>query len=220
VTTDVAVTDDVVLLTIRDDRLSVLLVQRAGEPFRGAWALPGGFVELDEDVDDAAARELAEETGIDAARGHLEQLRTYGAPDRDPRMRVVSVAYVGFLPDLPQPEAASDAAASRWWVVEDLEGDDGPALAFDHARIVADGVERARAKLEYTSLAGSFLDEPFTMTDLRRVYEAVWGLRLDGPRFRRQVLSTVGFVDPVGGDRYRCGGASVLHPALLRPGTD
>ena len=219
----VAVTVDIVLLTIRNGRLSVLLVERGGYPYRGEWALPGGFVERDEDADAAAVRELAEETGLSDFPGHLEQLRTYTDPDRDPRMRVVSIAYVGFIPDLPRPSAGSDATSARWWAVEDC-GD----LAFDHARIVADGVERARAKLEYTSLAASFLEEPFTLSELRRVYEAVWDVELHVGNFRRKVLSTDGFVtaagrksQPVTGGRpaelYRRGPAVTLHPAMLRP---
>jgi 8-oxo-dGTP diphosphatase len=216
----VAVTVDVVLLTIREGRLSVLLVERDGFPYRGSWAVPGGFIEPDEDADVAARRELAEETGLTASAGHLEQLRTYTAPDRDPRTRVVSVAYVGFLPDLPAPSAGSDASSARWWAVDDLAGG-GVGLAFDHDRIVADAVERARAKLEYTSLAASFLEEPFTLADLRRVYEAVWGVALDVGDFRRNVLSTLGFVAPAGEEAgtYRRGPAVTLHPAMLRPGS-
>jgi 8-oxo-dGTP diphosphatase len=224
----VAVTVDVVLLTIRNGRLSVLLVERGGFPYKGAWALPGGFVDAQEDADAAAARELAEETGLRSFPGHLEQLRTYSDPDRDPRLRVVSVAYVGFMPDLPSPTAGSDAASARWWEVDDLPEID---LAFDHERIVADGVERARAKLEYTSLAASFLEEPFTLSELRRVYEAVWGVELHVGNFRRKVLSTMGFVEPVGekaqpasggrpAELYRRGPAATLHPAMLRPGTE
>lgn len=221
----VAVTVDVAVLTVRHGRLCVLLVQRAGHPFRGRWALPGGFVDAGEDLDDAARRELAEETG--AAGGvHLEQLRSYGAPGRDPRMRVVSVAYVAFVPDAPAPQAGSDAAAARFWPVEDLGTDDGPSLAFDHDRIVADAVERARAKLEYTTLAARFVDDPFTISDLRRVYETVWGAPLEANNFRRKVLATDGFVVETGETvslgrgrpavLYRRGPASVLHPAMLR----
>jgi 8-oxo-dGTP diphosphatase len=227
----VAVTVDIVLLTIRHGRLSVLLVERGGFPYRGAWAVPGGFIEPDEDADAAALRELAEETGLETFPGHLEQLRTYTAPDRDPRLRVVSVAYLGFMPDLPAPSAGSDATSARWWAVDDL-ADVGVALAFDHDRIGADGVERARSKLEYTSLAASFLEEPFTLADLRRVYEAVWGVDLHVGNFRRKVLSTLGFVEPVGekaqpatgggrpAELYRRGPAVTLHPAMLRPGPD
>jgi 8-oxo-dGTP diphosphatase len=233
----VAVTVDVVLLTVRAGRLSVLLVQRDGHPYRGHWALPGGFVEPDDDLDDAARRELAEETGVLVAGGghglgHVEQLRSYGAPDRDPRMRVVSVAYVGFTAhNESQLIAGSDAADARFWAVDDLAiegigGDDGVPLAFDHAHIVADGVERARAKLEYTTLATAFLDEPFTLGELRRVYEAVWGQALHEGNFRRKVLSTPGFVEPTGTTAptdgrpaalYRRGRATQLHPPILRP---
>ncbi|GIU88650.1 MAG: NUDIX hydrolase [Acidimicrobiia bacterium] len=232
----IAVTVDVVLLTVRHGRLSVLLVRRGAHPFRGCWALPGGFVEPDEDLEDAARRELAEETGVRlasgeevAALGHLEQLRTYGTPGRDPRMRVVSVAYVGFTAHV-EVAAASDAADARYWAVDDLAiggigTDDGVPLAFDHARIVADGVERARAKLEYTTLATAFCDERFTLGDLRRVYEAVWGEPLHEGNFRRKVLSTPGFVEPTGETAptdgrpaalYRRGSATRLHPPILR----
>ena len=226
-----AIVVDVVLLTIRAGRLSLLLVERAGHPYKGAWALPGGFVEPDEDTDRAASRKLADETGLATFPGHLEQLRTYSSPGRDPRMRVVSVAYVGFMPDLPAPAPGSDAASARWWPLDELEAEDGPGLAFDHATIVADGVERARAKLEYTPLAASFTTEPFTLVDLRRVYEAVWGVELHVGNFRRKVLSTSGFVERLGvasppegtrgrpAARYRRGDATILHPAMLRPGT-
>jgi 8-oxo-dGTP diphosphatase len=224
----VAVTVDVVLLTIRNGRLSVLLVERGGHPFKGAWALPGGFIDPQEDADTAARRELAEETGLEHPPGHLEQLRTYAAPDRDPRMRVISVAYVGFLPDLPAPAAGSDAAQARWWAVDDLHSEEAPRLAFDHELILRDGIERARSKLEYTSLAASFIEEPFTLSDLRRVYEAVWQVELHVGNFRRKVLSTPGFVEPLGekvqtdgggrpAELYRRGPAQTLHPAMLRP---
>jgi 8-oxo-dGTP diphosphatase len=233
---NLAVTVDIVLLTVRAGRLAVLLVQRKHHPYRDQWALPGGFVEPREGLDDAARRELKEETGMrvrsgeDAVElGHLEQLRTYGEPDRDPRMRVVSVAYVGFTAQ-GEAVAGSDAADARFWAVDDLaiEGigsDAGAPLAFDHASIVADGVERARAKLEYTTLATAFLDEPFTLGELRRVYEAVWGEALHEGNFRRKVLSTPGFVEPTGATArtdgrpaalYRRGGALRLHPPILR----
>ncbi|ONH56912.1 NUDIX hydrolase [Frankia sp. CcI49] len=222
----VAVSVDVVLLTLRSGRLCVLVSQRATEPFCGSWALPGGFVAADEDLDSSARRQLAEETGV-TTTGHLEQLRTYGCPHRDPRTRVVSVAYLALLPNLPQPTTGRDGQHARWWPVEDLGSADGPTLAFDHPQIVADGVERARGKLEYTPLAAAFCEEPFTLADLRRVYEAAWGVVLDPPNFRRKVLSTPGFVvavgqrsSPRGGGRpaelYRLGSATALHPPLLR----
>lgn len=221
-----AVTVDIVVLTIRQGQLSVLLVRRGGHPFLGDWALPGGFVGPGEDLDDAARRELSEEAGLAAAPWHLEQLKTYGTPGRDPRMRVVSVAYLGLMPDLPRPLAGTDASDARFWPVADLWDEDGPSLAFDHDRIVADAVDRARAKLEYTSLATGFVEEPFTIADLRRVYEAVWSVSLHPANFRRKVLWTPGFVAATGEDRstgrgkaelYRRGEVTSLHPPILRP---
>lgn len=226
----IAVTVDVALLTVRQGRLCVLLVERGTEPFAGSWALPGGFLEEDEDADTAARRELSEETGIGIEPWHIEQVRTYTAPDRDPRTRVVTIAYVAFIPNVPAPRAGSDAAGARFWPVEDvLEGgdEDGPSLAFDHVQILTDAVERARAKLEYTTLATAFTDEPFTIGDLRRVYEAVWGATLHPGNFTRKVLSTPGFVEPTGHHAsrgpgrpallYRAGEATVLNPPITRP---
>jgi 8-oxo-dGTP diphosphatase len=225
----VAVTVDVAILTVQDDQFAVLLVQRGDHPFKGSWALPGGFIREGEDLDAAAARELTEETGLHVRRRdiHLEQLRTYGAPDRDPRMRVVSTAYLALIPDLPLPRAGGDAAAARFWPLSELAGSAGRQVAFDHAQIINDAVERARAKLEYTSLATSFVDEQFTLSDLRRVYEVVWDVELDPANFRRKVLTTPGFVEPAGrrtvpagggrpAELYRSGGAIELHPPLTR----
>jgi 8-oxo-dGTP diphosphatase len=216
-----AVAVDLAIFTIRHDALSVLLVERGDDPYAGSWALPGGFVEPDEDAETAAWRELGEETGVEKFAGHLEQLQTYSAPDRDPRMRVVSVAHVAFAPDLPEPEAGSDAARARWWPVNDVLDDDHVSLAFDHATILTDARERVRAKLEYTTLATEFVAEPFTLPELRRVYAAVWGTPPDLGTFRRKVLGTEGFVVPAQGDAgqatlYRRGPAAVIQPPLLR----
>ena len=220
-------TADIVVLTIRDDRLHVLLIERRNPPFQGAWALPGGFVSVGESVDQTALRELAEETGIEDEALHLEQVRTYSEPDRDPRSRVVTVAYLGIAPDLPEPRADTDAAKAEWMVVEDVL-DGGTPLAFDHRQIAGDAIERARAKLEYTSLATAFCTDPFTIADLRKVYEAVWGVRLDPGNFSRKVTRTEGFVIPTGELRtgetgrppalYQRGEAVTLYPPMLRSG--
>jgi 8-oxo-dGTP diphosphatase len=230
-----AVTVDLAVFTIRAGLLAVLLVQRRDHPYRGFWALPGGFVRENESAGDAALRELAEETGVTTFTGHLEQLRTYSDPGRDPRMRVVSVAHVALAPGLPDPRPGGDAIAARWWPAEDLGLEDGapdaPPLGFDHAQIVADALERVRSKLEYTTLAVSFVEEPFTLADLRRVYAAVWGKAPDLGNFRRKVLGTPGFVteaqrspDAAAGSAggrppllYRRGDAVILHPPMLRP---
>ncbi|MCW7943069.1 NUDIX hydrolase [Streptomyces hygroscopicus] len=223
-----AVTVDLAVLTICRGALHVLLVERGQEPYAGRWALPGGFVRPEESAEDAARRELAEETGLADVSGlHLEQVRTYSDPDRDPRMRVVSVAFAALLPDPPQPHGGGDAAQARWVSYESA----GP-LAFDHDRILADAHDRVGAKLEYTCLATSFCPPEFTLGELQQVYETVWGTALDRPNFRRKVLATPGFVAQVpdaarltGGRGkpaalYRAGGATVLRPPLLRPTTE
>ena len=187
-----AVTVDVAVFTIRDDTLQVLLIERGQEPFLGAWALPGGFVKIDEDLDQASARELAEETGLRAGPSHLEQLGSYGTPDRDPRMRVVSVAYWAIYADLPVLRGGGDAAAAALTPVEKIERG-RVRLAFDHERIVRDAVERTRSKLEYTALAAKFCPPEFTIGQLRRVYEAVWNTRLDPGNFQRNVQESGAF---------------------------
>lgn len=220
-----AVTVDLVVLTLRERRLYALLVERGVEPFAGRLALPGGFVRFDEDLEAAAFRELHEETGFgpELVRG-IEQLRTYGRPGRDPRPeRVVSVAWVLLGADFPEPVAASDAAAASWVALADPATE---RLAFDHAQILADGVERARSKLEYTSLATAFLPEEFTVSELRGVYEAIWGEPLDPANFQRKVTGTPGFLTPAKGrfssgrgrpaQLFRRGPTHELHPPMRR----
>jgi 8-oxo-dGTP diphosphatase len=218
-----AVTADLVVLTLRSGRLHVLLVRRGGRPYAGKLALPGGFTQVDEDIEEAAYRELAEECGVGRGAITLEQLRTYGTPGRDPRMRVVSVAWLAIGPDLPEPRAGSDAAEAGWFDVEAALADD---LAFDHPSILRDGVERARAKLEYTALAAALLPEEFTVGELREVYEAVWGRQIDPRNFHRKVTGAEGFLHDTGRRTTRGGGrparlfradaATPLHPPILR----
>jgi 8-oxo-dGTP diphosphatase len=220
-----AVTVDLVLLTIKNGELCALLVRRAIAPFKGQWALPGGFVQPGEDLDRAAARELAEETGLADLPVHLEQLRSYGDPRRDPRMRVVTVAYLALGPDLPEPVAGSDAADAQWRPARAALR--GGRLAFDHARILADGLERACGKLEYTPLATAFAGAEFTVGELREVYETVWDVELDPRNFHRKVTGADGFLVATGrtttrnGGRpamlYRRGPADMLMPPMLRP---
>ena len=220
------VTVGMVLLTVREGVFSVLLAERATHPYRGRLALPGGFVRPDEDLEAAAVRLLERETGVSASAAHVEQLGAFGAPERDPRMRVVSVAYLVFAPDLPAPVPGARTRSVGWVPVAQY---DGAALAFDHARVLEVGVERARAKLEYTPLAAAFVGDLFTVANLRQVYEAVWGGLLDPRNFHRKVTGTPGFLVPVGrpapvgpeGGRpaalFRRGDATVLRPAMLRP---
>jgi 8-oxo-dGTP diphosphatase len=225
----VAVTVDLVVLTIRDGQLAVLTVRRGEPPFAGQLALPGGFIRPDETLSQAAARELAEETGLATRSVHLEQLASYGDPGRDPRLRVVTVAYLALAPRLPRPRAGSDAAEASWAPADALlAGPPGP-LAFDHQRILADGVERARSKLEYTPLATAFCPPEFTVAELRRVYEIAWGTTLDPRNFHRKATGTPGFLVPTGdstaGDRgrpaqlFRTGPAALLYPPMLRAST-
>lgn len=212
----IPVSVDLVVLTVRCSALSALVWRRDNPPFLRRWSLPGGFIQLDEDLPDAARRILSERAGMPTPI-HLEQLQTYGYPDRDPRQRVLSVAYLGLAPDLP----ASEKAHMAWVPVAELT-----AMAFDHRRIMLDGIERARAKLEYTSLGAAFCPPEFTVADLRRVYEIVWGRSLDPRNFHRKVTKAEGFLLETGatttrdGGRpaklYRRGPAELLHPPMLR----
>ena len=241
-----AVTVDMVVLTLRElvpvrtaahqpaapqpswkprHALCALLVRRGLEPLAGKLALPGGFTHEDEDLEPAAYRELREEVGFDRADVVLEQLKTYGAPQRDPRMRVVTVAWLGLGANLPEPTAGSDAAAASWVSVRNALRRPGQ-LAFDHAQILRDGLDRARAKLEYSTLATLFCPQPFTVAELREVYEAVWGVELDPGNVHRKVTGAQGFLTETGertkraGGRpamlYRAGPAEQLHPPILR----
>ena len=165
-----AVTVDIILFTFHDNQLRVLLVRRKQPPFAGKWALPGGFVQIDEELEEAARRELREETHVDDI--YLEQLYTFGEPDRDPRGRVITVAYFALLSiDQAQSQeiqGASDADEAAWWNVYEL-----PALAFDHDRVISYGLQRLRWKLEWTALGFLLLPAEFTLSELQKVYETV-----------------------------------------------
>ncbi|MFC9249812.1 NUDIX hydrolase [Amycolatopsis thailandensis] len=220
----VTLTADLIILTIREGVLCVLLVERENEPFRGRLALPGGFLRGDEALEETAARELGEETGLDAGELTLHQVGVYSAPGRDPRRpRVVTCAYLAVAPDLPIPVAGTDARAARWLPVAEVGAGQ---LAFDHERILGDGVDLARTLLQFSTVATAFCGPEFTIAELREVYEAVWGVVLDKPNFHRKVTDADGFVVPTGGKRpsvngrpsalYRAGGAAELAPPMMR----
>ncbi|CAL9564958.1 NUDIX hydrolase [Streptomyces sp. enrichment culture] len=223
----VLLTVDLVILTLRQSRLHILLVERGEDPFRGMHALPGGFLNhAGEEILDAAHRELNEETALASNWVHLEQLAVYGDSGRDPRGRVVSVAHLAIAPGLPDPVAGTDATDAAWVPAEAVLAGE-VELAFDHRRIATDGIEHARTKLEFSSLATAFCGEEFTIAELQQVYEAVWGTALDTRNFYRKVQAAKGFIIPVGTDRrstggrparlYKAGPKTVLFPPLTRP---
>src|SRR6476469_10567484 len=206
-----AVTVDVVILTMSEGLLHVLLVRRGEEPFEGKWAIPGGFKRPAETLDEAAKRELAEETGVDAA-SLLAQFGAYGDPERDPRMNVVTIGYLAVLRDVGAVAGGSDAAAAALIPVSDvLKGK--VDLAFDHVHIVRDAIDRVRSELELTGIAAAFVGPTFTLAELRAVYEAVWGVQLDAANFRRSIVAEDGWVIPTG--RRAQPGASGGKPAEL-----
>jgi 8-oxo-dGTP diphosphatase len=191
-----AVTVDIVVLTIVDGQLYVLLVQRGVPPFEGMWAIPGGFKRPEESLDDAAQRELLEETGVDGAK-LLRQFGAYGDPERDPRMNVVTIAYLAVLREVQGVAAGTDAAGAELVPVSKVVNG-RIDLAFDHRRILRDAVERVRTDLGLTGIATAFVGPTFTLAELRAVYEEVWGIELDPANFRRSVLAEDGWVIPTG----------------------
>jgi 8-oxo-dGTP diphosphatase len=205
-----AVTVDVVVLTIADGVLQALLVRRGVPPFEGMWAIPGGFKRPTETLDEAAIRELREETAVGART--LRQFGAYGDPGRDPRMNVVTIAYFAVLRDVRDVAGGTDAAAAALVPVADVLSEK-LELAFDHARIVCDAVERVRTDLELTGIATAFLGRTFTLAELRGVYEAVWNVRLDAANFRRSVIAEEGWVIPTG--RRASPGSGGGRPAEL-----
>ncbi|WP_434452089.1 NUDIX hydrolase [Lentzea sp. E54] len=219
-------TVDLVVLTVRDDQLKVLLVVRGNPPFRGHLALPGGFLRAGEALEHTAGLELQEETGLDATQLPLRQLKTYSDPDRDPRGRVITTAFLAVAPNLPVPISGGDAHRADWVEVEDTLFD---RLAFDHGTILRDAIEAVRRELECTNLATAFLSPSFTLPELRRVFEIVWGVSLNATNFRRKIVENYKTVIvPVGETRrtfkggrpallYRWAGSDVLSPPMTRP---
>jgi len=179
-----SVTVDLVVFTLLQGTLHVLLIKRRSWPFAGMWALPGGFVRIEEPLEEAARRELREETGVEDDV-YLEQLYTFGDPGRDPRTRVITVAYLALVPaGRYRLHATTDAELADWFPAYEP-----PRLAFDHQQILDYAIVRLRYKLEYTALAFELLPEEFTLTELQEVYEHVLNEELDKRNFRRKVLS-------------------------------
>lgn len=228
-----AVTVDNVILTMVEGRLHVLLVRRKEDPYSGCWALPGGFKRPDESLDQAAARELEEETGI-AAPARLMQLGAYGDPGRDPRTNVVTVAYLAVTPEIGHVNAGSDAADARVWPVAEVLG--SLELAFDHSMILADAIERAAVQLEQTDLAIAFMGPTFSLSELQSLYEELWSTEFDDANFQRSIRAPSGnsdatraYIQPTGlhgvsspkGGRppelYHPGPAWIDGPPIRRP---
>ncbi|OON29425.1 hypothetical protein BSA16_21570 [Micromonospora sp. Rc5] len=225
------VTADLVVLTIREHTLQVALVERAKAPFAGMLALPGGFVRPGEDLETTARRELREETGLDSGTFPLRQLKTYSAPERDPRGRVITTVFLAIAPNLPQTQTPSevknnDVRRATWVTIDDRLM---RQLAFDHRQILEDARHAARNLLEHTPIATDFCGPQFTITELRTVYEIIWGTPLDARNFHRKALHTSGFIEPTGQNQtsggrparlYRVGPAKRIHPPLVPPCVD
>lgn len=204
-----SVTVDIVIFTLLDADLKVLLVRRAEHPFKGKWALPGGFVRVGdakndqgEDLDDAASRELAEETGLPRGAAYLEQLAAFGKAGRDPRMRVISVAYFALVrPTLaPLVRAGGDVSQARWFRVRDLAPGE---LAFDHGAMIEAALARVRARLDDSAIAFELVPETFSIAELRAVHEALKGAPQDAGNFRKRFLRMIedGVIEPAPGKR-------------------
>jgi len=178
-----AVTVDIIIFTIKEDKLKALLIKRKLEPFKDMWAIPGGFVKLDESLENAAKRELMEETGVKEV--YLEQLYTFGEPNRDPRERVITVAYFALVnSDNIKLKPTTDVSDAKWFSISEI-----PRLAFDHAEVLDYALKRLRWKFEYTSIAFSLLAEKFTLPELQKTYEIVFNRNFDKRNFRKKIFS-------------------------------
>ncbi len=178
-----AVTTDIIVFTVQDDVLKVLLIQRLAPPHEGSWALPGGFVEIEESLDACALRELREETGLEGI--YLEQLYTFGEPERDPRERVISIAYFALVPsDKLVLQPGSDASAVAWHAISAL-----PELAFDHGKIINIACQRLTDKMEYSTIGLMFMSSEFTLSQVQSLYEVISGKLRDKRNFRKWLLS-------------------------------
>jgi len=185
-----SVTADIIIFTIKRSELKVLLIKRKAWPFKNLWAIPGGFVGINEPLDEAAERELMEETGLKDV--YLEQLYTFGEPKRDPRTRVITVAYYALISsDNMRLKATTDASDVRWFSIDEI-----PKLAFDHNQILDYALQRIRNKIEYTDIAFQLLPEKFTLTELQGVYEVILGKKLDKRNFRKKVKE-IGIIMPL-----------------------
>lgn len=199
-----ALTTDCVVFGFDGSALSLLLVNRGIEPYKGKWALPGGFVRMDETVEEGALRELREETGVDDI--YVEQLQAFSSIDRDPRERVVTVAFLAFVrQDDYNVIAGDDAAQAQWFPVEDL-----PELAFDHSEIIRVALEKLRWKITYEPLAFRLLNDTFTMTQVQTIYEAVLGQTFDRRNFHKKMTS-LGYIVPTGQTERSSGRPAALY---------
>jgi len=178
-----SVTTDLVIFTIKDNSLKVLLVKRDVEPFKDKWALPGGFVRMDESLEDSAKRELFEETGVKNV--YLEQLYSFGNPKRDPRGRVITISYFALInSENVNLKASTDVSEARWFSVSKI-----PSIAFDHKEILEYAIKRLKWKFEYTTLAFSLLPKKFSFGELQKIYEVVFERKIDKRNFRKKILS-------------------------------
>ena len=184
--------DAIVFGYSKNDGVSVLLIQRKYEPFKNEWAIPGGFVQPEESLEEAVRRELSEETGIEV--NYLEQLYTFGAPHRDPRQRIIAIAYFGLVKTSQYQElkASTDAENAKWFSIKKL-----PALAFDHKQILSVAIERLRSKVRYQPIGFELLDKKFPFSDLEKLYMALLDRDINRRNFSKKILS-FGFLEETG----------------------